>query len=127
MTKNIISECIRIAKYKIKNHPLKEKKHFCFVVQGNKIISIGMNRNESARTEMGYPPYSKRHAELDAWMSARKIYDKFKKFEIFNIRMNNSGDLRMSKPCQCCHTIMAEYGCSKAYFTTKFGIAKIIL
>lgn len=128
MKNTIIRDCLRIAEQK--NNPDDHPQygffhHYSFIIQDNKIIEWGMNRDGSPFIH-GYHDSSKIHSEVDAFRKARGLLDPKKPFEILNIRLNKTNQLRNSKPCKCCFSFIKAMGASKIYFSTDVGIAKIV-
>jgi len=129
MRKRILKECLRIARSKCnpESHPeYYNYIHFSFIIQNNKIIEYGFNRPGPPLDGFGYPDFGKIHSENDAYRKARGILDSQKPFDIINIRLNKGGDLRVSKPCSCCHSFLKVVGCRNVYFSTECGFAKMI-
>lgn len=133
MKKGLIEIAIRIGLDKLFKHPeLNYYPHYAFIVQGNKIIEYGMNGSGPVPKHLGYASQltlndadPKRHAEYEAWRKARGIMDKNKPFEVLNLRFMPSGKLKLSAPCPCCLNFLREMGCTKIYFSTETGIAKL--
>jgi hypothetical protein len=73
----------------------------------------------------GYFEYSMLHAESLAYKRAKALLNNKETFEIINIRLNNSGEPRLSKPCICCYNFLRALNCSKAWFTTETGFASM--
>jgi len=121
MKKKLLAECLNIA---IKNNtPLKHPqwdcyKHFSFIIQNNKIIEWGTNRQGSAMIYLGYAPYQKIHSEVDAYFKARGIMDRNKPFEVINIRLNKTSHLKVSNPCKCCLAFLNHLGCKRIWYST---------
>jgi hypothetical protein len=118
MKKTIIRECIRTAIEKNKYHPVGNglKRHFSFIIQDNKIIEIGFNKNQKPLP--GYPEYSKIHSENDAFRKAKGLINFSKRWDVINIKITKRGLLRLSKPCKCCFRFLSNLGCHSVVFTT---------
>lgn len=120
VNKRTLNRCISYARRKLKRHP-ERFKHFSFVIQFNRILSIGYNRSTGKPLHgvirKGYSNHCKIHAEFDAlnqlWL---------KGFEVVNVRLNNQGELRNAAPCSCCFRLLKLFGCSMVYFTTNKGL-----
>ena len=126
MKRNLISQCLSIAKKHNNTHPNKNSwHHFCFIIQDNKLIEWGFNRRGKPLNGHGYMPHQMVHAENDAYKKAKGIMDKRESFEIINIRLNRRGELRNSFPCKCCMSYLKFFGCNKIWFTTNVGFAKM--
>jgi hypothetical protein len=128
MKKKILKECVRIAKEKNKFHTHTTFRHFSFVIQQNKILEWGINKSYGTPPpNVGYPENAGMHSENDVYRKAKGILDPKESFEVVNIRLNKSGDLRLSKPCPCCYNFLKNIGCTTVWFSTEIGFAKISL
>lgn len=107
------------------NHPQYQNFiHFSFVVQGNKIIGYGRNNCETPAKHMGYHnrvPTPKMHSEINAYRKTRGILDRAKPFYLVNVRLNKSGEVRLSKPCVCCYSLLNSLGCKQIYYSSEVG------
>lgn len=121
--------CVNEAKKSLSKHPIWDhpKKarffHYSYLFQAGRLVSVGMNRMGEA--PVWYPDNAIVHSEVDAWRKAKNILDNSQSLEILNLRFNRFGDMRMSKPCPCCHTLLTEIGCKRMYFSTDVGIARM--
>ncbi len=129
MRKRILRECLRIARAKCNpNHPQYGCYiHFSFIVQDNKIIEYGVNREGTPLEGFGYPEFGKIHSENDAYRKAKGVLNNQKSFEVVNIRLNKQGETRLSKPCECCYAFLGVVGCRDVYFSTEEGFEKVSL
>ena len=135
MNKRILRDCLKIAKDYLPKHPEKETGnyfHYAFVIQNNKIIEFATNNSGEPPKQFGYhnrghwDDFSpKRHAEYNAGIKAKGLLERDVKWDIVNIRLNGSGEMRNSYPCVCCMGFLTSIGCSKCYFSTDIGFAKI--
>lgn len=126
MKTTILRECVRLARKK--NPSLDNQfRHFSFIVQRNKLVEWGTNVPKAdPLTFFGYSNISGVHAETNAYAKAKGILDKNYSFEVVNIRLNKSGDLKLSKPCACCYSFLESFGCSTVWFSTEAGFAKLM-
>jgi tRNA(Arg) A34 adenosine deaminase TadA len=132
MKKNILRDCLRIAREKNDLHPeWGNFMHYAFIIQGNKIIEMGMNRPVSGDYRkmlkcMGYRDDTKLHAEIDAYFKAKghPDFDFSKKFECVNIRLNKIGQIKNSSPCSICARNLLLFGCKDVYFTDDEGFKR---
>lgn len=129
MKKSLFNETLAIARRGIPKHgEYNHFLHFSFVIQSNKIIDWGMNNKRIPAIHNGYHnrindlSYSpKTHSEVDAWKKAKGLLDKKKSFNLINIRLNKKGEIRNSRPCECCFEILKAMGCSKFYYSSSVG------
>jgi hypothetical protein len=99
------------------------------MIQNNAILGKGYNR--PATPMIGYPTYGKLHSEPDAYAQCRGIMDKNVPWSMINIRLSKVGNLKISKPCKCCHAFLKRLGCKELWFTTGYesvphGFARLI-
>lgn len=133
MKRSILRECIRISKEKNNNFPAPMKKHhFSFIIQNNKIVEWGTNVSISRGVDIvgnqspkyrGYPDYAMFHSEAAAYKKAKGILSPKDSFEVINIRLNTTGGILLSKPCDCCFNFLRTLNCNKVWFSTKNGFA----
>jgi tRNA(Arg) A34 adenosine deaminase TadA len=127
--KSLLEEAYRIAIKNLENHPEYEHyAHFSFVVRGNQIIEWATNNAHTPPKHFGYGARikgakPKTHSEIMAYKRARRLIGR-SNFELINIRLNRSRQMRMSKPCVCCHDIMTALGCTKFYYSSEVGFLK---
>jgi tRNA(Arg) A34 adenosine deaminase TadA len=127
MKKTILTECWRIACEKVDKHPQKRFIHFSFIVENNKILAYGINKDASPPVHFGYNQkhnFPKLHSEIDCYKKAKGLLNN-KSFEIVNIRLNRTLEMRLSKPCACCYALMKEMGCTRFYFSSEVGFLNI--
>lgn len=109
-------------------HPQKDNFiHWTFLIRNGKILSQGVNRAIEPPKCYGYHNNvkcesttftPKWHSELDA---LRRCNFSLKDYTAVNVRLNKSGDIRMSLPCAACRRILKVMNCNKLYFTTETG------
>jgi len=126
MKQTILKECVRIAREKNQQRD-SDFRHFSFIIQRNKLVDWGTNVSRvPPMIHFGYPKTSGWHSEVNAYRKAKGILEDGS-FEVINIRLNKLGELRLSKPCKCCHAFLKELGCSYVYFSTDVGFARLRL
>ena len=128
MKQTILKECIRISREKnLQRDRTSDFRHYSFIIQKNKVVEWGTNVSKvPPMIQFGYPKTAGWHSEANAYRKAKGILDS-SSFEVINIRLNRQGDLRLSKPCKCCHSFLTELGCSAVWFSTELGFAKLRL
>lgn len=126
MKRKDLINCYRIAKAHVRNHPEWNcYKHYSFIYQNNQLVEWGCNRRGSPL--IGYPSYGKIHSETDAYSKAKGLLIKNKPFEVVNIRLNKSGELRMSKPCNCCFNFLMNVGCKAVWYSNEIWFYKLVM
>lgn len=107
----------------------KTHRHFAFIINRNKILSIGENQMDrtsyftykigkrfSAEKIIKFPYY---HAEINA---ISKMWGREKisrRMTIISIRLNRFGDLLKSDPCESCRSIIDGLGLKVIYYDGK--------
>lgn len=125
MNKRILNSCLRIARSRNTEelHPeYGNFHHFSFIIQNNKIIEYATNTAGAVLYSKFYTRNSKTHAEASAYKKAKGLLDPSSSFEVVNIRLNRTGELRNSAPCSGCYSLLQVMGASKVWFTTREGI-----
>lgn len=127
MTKRILERCLNISKKYLKKHSrIDGYKHYSFIIQNNRIIEWGTNISGAPLLKFGYKDFQMIHAENTAYKKAKGLLDKSIKFEVINIRLNNNGNIKISKPCNCCFNFLKELGCSNIWYSKSDGEFKKI-
>lgn len=120
MKATILRECVRIAREKNERRD-GNFRHFSFVIQKNKIVEFGMNVGRAKPPlYFGYPEKAGIHAETFAYKKAKGLL-RGEDFEMLNIRLNRSGELKLSKPCPCCYALLQTVGCKAVWFSVDGG------
>lgn len=132
MLKKTLAESLRIAQKHILVREKTHWLHWSFIVVNNKIVEWGCNMRGNPPIHMGYNKKtamdfpSLLHSEIVAYKRASKLLGKqLKSFEVINIRLSRTGELRLSSPCKCCYPLLSELGATKFYFTTDIGWGKV--
>lgn len=129
MKQSILYECLAIAKKKVPNHKyIGRKYHYSFIIADNSILEYSPNTNHVVPKHFGYEARiggneAFCHSEIAAYQKAKGLL-LGRKFEIVNIRLNKSGEIRLSKPCSVCFTVLRGLGCKKFYFSSEIGFLK---
>lgn len=109
----VLKECIHKAYQKVGLHTEKFR-HFSYLIQGNVILSSGMNKQINHTCIYPRQTY---HAEFVAWMRGRKRTNIRKPWYMINVRIGKDMALRTSKPCHICESLLYSAGCSKVIYT----------
>lgn len=125
-TKNnpkIIQKSIEIAK----SIPVAGKPHhFAFGYHRNKLLAIGTNSYDETSSVNYFnrkfgTEYYAIHAELDL---IKKLWGKIhidKSLKVVILRTNRFGQLRISKPCSNCQTLLDGLGINKIWYSDSQG------
>lgn len=124
MRKSILDNCLQYAIRNLENHPeYLCFPHWSFVIRDNEILTVGVNRKHEPDKSLGFhnnadPLFRpKLHSEVDAIRKCNKrgLQD----ISIVNVRLNRSGETRVSLPCSNCRRILDVIGVKRVYFTTE--------
>jgi hypothetical protein len=119
MTKKLLSVCLMIARHNLPKHTrLDGYKHFSFIIQKNWLVDWGTNRSGPPLKMFGYQEHQMIHSENQAYKRAKGLLDKTDTFQVVNIRLNSKGEVKNSKPCQCCINFLNGLGCNSIWFST---------
>src|SRR5690348_8110623 len=128
MKKSLFDEILAIVFRNRHKHPERRFLHFTFIIQRNRIVEWGRNHTGIPAKHMGYQHRIKDknfkpkiHSEWDAYKKARGLLVKNTPFEIVNVRLNRKGQIRLSKPCECCYYLMKEMGCRAFHYSSEVG------
>jgi hypothetical protein len=123
MKKSILNECLRLARKGLPKHPeYLNYPHWTFLIVNNQIASVGVNSSKEPNKALGYHSridkddfVPKWHSEIDALTKTHRCLRNG--FSAINVRVNKSGDPRMSMPCSVCQNLLLKFGCDKICFT----------
>jgi deoxycytidylate deaminase len=122
ISKSITNKLIDIARANILL-PDSGKRHFSFIMDGKKIISFGWNR--SWRTHPIAKRYGHRHdcqhSELHAILNFQYPIRELRWYDLVNIRLHKNGNVALSKPCNSCQEMLADFGVSNIFFSAQNG------
>jgi len=127
---NILTKCTEISYALLKKHGNYRCKHFSFIFQRNRLISIGINnptKTHPKNLEIGF--FNKRgedishtvgvHSELSAILKLGE--EDCSKFTLVNTRINRNHQLDFSKPCEGCTSLLEQLNLRKIYYSTIKG------
>jgi deoxycytidylate deaminase len=116
-----------------------DKSHRCFhcsfILNKNRIISIGINQPKKTHRKNLQFGYKNRngedisdltgtHSELDACLKAGK--KDFSNFILINVRIDNNGKINNSKPCLGCQNLIQQLDFKRVYYTDNNGKFKLL-
>lgn len=127
---NIFKKCTEISYALLKKHGDYRCKHFSFIFNKNRLLSIGINnpnKTHPKNLEIGF--YNRKgedishtigvHSELSAILKLGE--EDCSKFLIVNTRINRNHKLDLSKPCDGCTSLLEQLNFKKVYFSTTSG------
>jgi len=105
----------------LQNVPVGKSKHFSFLVNRNKIFSIGWNRTKThtLAQKMGYT-WEFVHSELDCIIKFPYKPEFLSDYIMYNSRIDKNGNIRLAKPCKYCQNTLGVFGI-KVYYTNDDG------
>jgi hypothetical protein len=130
MKRKLIKACIEIAIDQ--NNPIDHPQynhfvHWSFMIQDNRVISIGVNRAGNPINPIyNSKDFSKIHSESEMHRKSKHFYDNRMPFEVVNIRLGKDNQLKDSRPCICCNAFLSNIGCSRVYYSTMNGNFSVI-
>lgn len=98
-------------------------KHVSIILDGKTPVSYGFNHPYKTHP-IGYRykhRYHSIHSEVHAITSYQGNVQDFRKFSILNIRLDDNGVLKMSKPCTNCLPLLLELGFKQIFFSNSRG------
>ena len=152
MKKFLLQEILKKCHAQLPRHPQKDNFiHWTFLVKDGKIISCGVNRPiepprhygyhrefETVKSVQGSTPHHiksgldaqdkplipKWHSELDA---IKKCRGSLVDCVAVNVRLNKTGQERISMPCKTCRRLLYVTNIKKVFFTTEFGWGELCI
>lgn len=114
----------------IVNHPHKATLaflHGTVLVRGGKVLSIGYNSPFRCGFSDKYATHKdfNIHSELAAVRAVRKKID-LTGAAAYNLRLDRSGNPKISAPCRGCATMFLDYGIRKCYYSTDTGLVDVL-
>lgn len=96
--------------------PLGKSKHFSFLVDKNKIVSIGWNRTKTHTLahKMGYT-WKYIHSELDCIIKFPYKPEDLSGYIMFNTRIDRNQQIKIAKPCRFCQRTLNHFGIKTIY------------
>jgi deoxycytidylate deaminase len=101
-------------------------RHFSFILDGNRILSIGINNPKTHPYNLKFNYINKQknrisdiigtHSEMNAVLKYGK---KCKNLILINTRINRKNELDYSKPCFGCFEMINSLGFKTVYYTNK--------
>lgn len=98
-------------------------KHFTFILERNKILSVGKNNPEKTHPlalKFGHR-FNCIHSELAAIVNFPRPNIYLRACTLVNVRVGVNGDIRISKPCHVCQYMLAAFNITDIYYTNRNG------
>ena len=110
-------------------------KHFSFIFQKNKLLSIGINSPKTHPQNLKYNYINKQkdkishivgtHSEMSAVIKLGNLIS-YEGLVIVNTRINRKKEIDYSHPCNGCMEMLTDLKFEKIYYTTKDKKFKLI-
>lgn len=89
------------------------------IFKGNRVIAVAHNSVRSNKIPYKFKNFlESSHAECQAIINARRS---LKGYDILVIRLNNSEELMMAKPCEFCQGFIDHVSLRNVYYSTNKG------
>ena len=106
--------------------------HFAFGFHRNRLIAIGQNNPEMITAKSYFmrqrfnvdSKYPYIHAEVDMLSKMWGKYHIDSRLRVVVIRLNKKGELRDSKPCSKCSSILDALNVTKVWWSTNDGFSE---
>ena len=95
--------------------PIGRCKHFSFLIEKNRIISIGYN--QSYKTHPLSKKFGHRFSSIHSELHAISSFGKTNGLILANVRLDLNGNLRESKPCQPCQKMLKYFNIQNVFYT----------
>lgn len=121
MIEQKLNKFVEIAKaLQPNNHGVKTF-HVTFILNKNKILSIGINNPKTHPKTLKYDYWDDVgvHSELSAVIKLGK--EDCSNYTFINIRLKKDGTVASSKPCRGCQDMLNQIGFKKIFFTNDLG------
>jgi tRNA(Arg) A34 adenosine deaminase TadA len=98
-------------------------RHVSFLVRRNKILSVGWNSKIKSHPLSHKFKYwnGSVHSELHAITRFRGSVSDISTCDLWNVRIDRIGDIRLSKPCIKCMKLLIAFKVRNIYYTNNLG------
>ena len=109
-------------------YPFRQRcKHFSFIFDRNRLLSIGMNSPKTHPLNLKYNYINKQHNKISMLVGTHSElsaviklgYENYEGFTLINTRINRNDKLDYSHPCNGCMDMLKQLGFKKVYYTNK--------
>lgn len=128
---NLFKKSTEISYALLKKHGNYRCKHFSFIFNKNRLISIGINNpNKTHPKNLKIGFFNRKgedishtigvHSELSAILKLGE--EDCSDYTIINTRINRNNKLDLSKPCKGCTSLIKQLNFKKIYYSTNNNI-----
>ena len=121
---------IESAKRVAEESEFPDYRHGALLVRGGSILNSAYNKNShigwANRFRAKACGHATHHAELGAILGVDRA--KTSGADVYVVRIGRTGELKMSKPCQMCQSVLAHMGVKRVYYSInekKVGCIKL--
>jgi tRNA(Arg) A34 adenosine deaminase TadA len=124
-----IDKYFSIAKKEAKKAKNEDYKHGAVLVKGGSIISVSHNVSIPSKFADRYKIHggiATRHAEINCVLGLDKKVTSGA--VLFVVRVSRGGNLRLSKPCPMCRSVLEYVGVKKVYYSIdndEYGVIRL--
>lgn len=104
--------------------PNATNKHFSYLLDGNKIVSVGFNNSKKTNPLAAKHNYynGNIHSELDVIKRYKGSVNDLRYMTMVNVRVNRLGKVQNSRPCQECEIFLQTFDIKKIFYTNSYGL-----
>lgn len=120
MKQKAINKCLEIA-FALSLKNTLRCRHYAFVLNGNKILSIGENKTHRHPTQdfWGYNEMCSEHAEYNALRKLGEI--DCRRFSFLTFRIDRNNVINNGQPCSSCENFLRHFGFKEIVYSTEKG------
>ena len=110
---------VESAKRTAEESEFPDYRHGALLVRGGSILNAAYNKNShigwANRFRAKACGHATHHAELGAILGVDR--SKTAGSDVYVVRIGRTGELKMSKPCQMCQSVLAHMGVKRVYYS----------
>lgn len=96
-----------------KKSPMLQKHGALIIAKNGEVIGQGFNQYSQFMSHQWSC-----HAEISALLSVKNKREKLIDASLLVVRIDNDGDVKMSKPCEKCRKEIAKFGIKRVFYST---------
>jgi len=110
---------IELGKRIAENSEAPDYRHGAVLVKGGSVINVSMNKNSHSRFGNRFRKrdcgHATHHAELGCILGLDRSTTRGA--DIYVVRIGKGGELRMSKPCEMCESVLKHVGIKRVFYS----------
>lgn len=108
--------------YSMLDLPNSRFKHFTYICKRRQIVSYGWNSKKTDPAAAKYKYFGgSRHSELHAIFNFPYDRSLLSRYTFYNVRINNLGEVALSRPCHICRDVLNLFGITRLLYTNSEG------